>query len=73
MTNQGKLVSKPCIPWLVNRNLLLKIVKCRNIFSSFYRNIVCKNLSSVYKPLICNAKNVTNEDAALTIFDKNLH
>jgi len=34
------------LPWLVNRNLLLKIVKCRNIyFLTFYRNIVCKNVS----------------------------
>ncbi len=31
------------LPWLVNRNLLLKIGKCRNLFLYFYRKIVIKN------------------------------
>ncbi len=54
MTNQGKFLTElnpryfrafKSLPWLVNRNLCLKIIKYQNAFLSFHRNIVCKNIS----------------------------
>ncbi len=41
------------LPWLVNRNLTLKIFKCHNILLSQCRNI-CAKISSVYRPLSIN-------------------
>jgi hypothetical protein len=52
MANQGKLLTKFNPGYIrvfksLHRNLSLKIIKYQNIFLSFNRNIVCKNIFCV--------------------------
>jgi len=44
LKKQGVQGFNKSLPWLFYRNLLLKNVKCCNIFLFFYRIIVWKNI-----------------------------